>query len=96
MTAEEVIEMCHWQNIFLLPKDGERLKIYGPPEMVTDELLAMLKKHKAKIIDILQERVLCPYKGKLRYIHPEVCKWHMEEDDPECEECDPDNVKVLH
>jgi hypothetical protein len=68
MTAEEIIEKCHWQDIFLLPKGDNRLKIYGPPEMVTDRLLALLKEHKTEIIDILYQRVLCPYKGNLRYV----------------------------
>ena len=28
--------------------------------------------------------VLCPYKGENRNVHPEVCKWHREEQDSEC------------
>lgn len=38
--------------------------------------------------------ILCPYNNRARYIHPEVCKWHQEERDPECERCK--NRNVLH
>jgi len=31
--------------------------------------------------------IMCPYKGKPRRCHIEVCKWHRFEDDPECKEC---------
>jgi len=31
----------------------------------------------------------CGYKNQLRRVHPRVCKWHMEENDPECAGCDP-------
>ena len=26
----------------------------------------------------------CGYKNQLRRIHPETCKWHREQNDPEC------------
>ena len=32
--------------------------------------------------------ILCPYKCIERPIHPEVCKWHRQEHDPECIECE--------
>lgn len=32
----------------------------------------------------MQNHKSCNYRGKLRRIHVEVCKWHMEKKDPEC------------
>ena len=30
----------------------------------------------------------CGYKNQLRRVHPEVCKWHMERNDPVCDGCE--------
>ena len=32
-----------------------------------------------------QNPILCPYKNQPRSIHPEVCIWHQEMNDPECQ-----------
>ena len=40
--------------------------------------------------------ILCPYNNQARYIHPEVCKWHRAENDPECERCGCKNAKRVH
>ena len=32
--------------------------------------------------------ILCSYKGIDRPVHPEVCKWHIELKDTECEKCE--------
>jgi hypothetical protein len=37
--------------------------------------------------------VLCPYKDKVREIHPDVCGWHRQAKDPECQGCE---NRVLH
>jgi hypothetical protein len=29
----------------------------------------------------------CGYNGQFRPVHPEVCKWHQNSKDPECEKC---------
>jgi len=31
--------------------------------------------------------IMCSYKGKPRRVHSEVCRWHREEQDPECAGC---------
>ena len=30
----------------------------------------------------------CGYKGQLRRVHPEVCEWHKERNDPGCDGCE--------
>jgi hypothetical protein len=40
--------------------------------------------------------VLCPYNNQARYIHPEVCKWHREEEDAECDRCGCTRAKTTH
>lgn len=40
--------------------------------------------------------ILCPNKGNPWFIHPEVCKWHREMNDPKCEFCEPKKVKQWH
>jgi len=31
--------------------------------------------------------VWCQYNGALRRIHPDVCKWHQDNKDPQCKDC---------
>jgi hypothetical protein len=38
--------------------------------------------------------IVCPYKGEERVVHPEVCKWHRDENDSNCSRCDPNKRKV--
>jgi hypothetical protein len=38
--------------------------------------------------------IVCPYKGEERVVHPDVCKWHRDENDPLCSGCDPSKRKV--
>ena len=33
--------------------------------------------------------ILCNYMGERRRVHPEVCKWHRERNDPLCSGCTP-------
>jgi hypothetical protein len=40
--------------------------------------------------------ILCPYNNQARYIHGEVCEWHQEEGDPECERVGCKNAKRVH
>ena len=45
--------------------------------------------------DILRgskESITCRYRNVLRMIHPDVCHWHLEKQDPECATCER-NVK---
>jgi len=67
------------------------------PEKVL-ELLEELKNRKPEVVQFLKSSnkefnpgyaILCPYKGEPRWIHPAVCEWHREENDPECAKCDP-------
>lgn len=37
----------------------------------------------------------CNYKNIPRQVHPAVCEWHREENDPECAGCDP-NKRVYN
>ena len=34
------------------------------------------------------DNILCNYKGEPREIHPAVCEWHREENNPECTGCE--------
>ena len=44
---------------------------------------------KAAITHINDDNCLwCGYRGYLRRIQPEVCKWHREQNDPECRGCE--------
>lgn len=36
----------------------------------------------------LEKPVLCGYKGVDRTVRKEVCLWHVERKDPECERCE--------
>ena len=44
---------------------------------------------------LLSGLIECPYRGKLRKIHPAVCRWHREEGDPECSKCGCERI-ILH
>ena len=44
---------------------------------------------KAAMANINNDNFLwCGYKGQFRRVSPEVCKWHREQKDPECDGCD--------
>jgi hypothetical protein len=115
MTACEIIQFCQEKGVVLTPKENGRLGYSGPREVITQEVLSMLKAHKSELIGVLTvmdvfngviasedynetdyKPVLCPYKNKARYIHPEVCKWHRTENDPECERCGCRNANMVH
>ena len=34
-----------------------------------------------------RQAIICHYHGIERRVHPEVCKWHLEEQDPQCLKC---------
>jgi len=40
------------------------------------------------------QSILCSYEGIERPVHPEVCKWHKAENDPECEKCEPEKRRI--
>jgi hypothetical protein len=37
--------------------------------------------------------IACCYKGAKRQVHPEACKWHQEENDPQCQGCKPQEYR---
>jgi hypothetical protein len=116
MTAGEIIQYCQEKGVVLTPKENGRLRFYGPREVITEEVLSILKAHKSELIQILTvmdvfngvivsdykqaltsyKPILCPYNNQARYIHPEVCKWHREEGDPECERCGCTRARTIH
>ena len=70
-----------------------------PDRMKVQRLIEELKQRKSEAIEYLKAKpdlgcnpgfaILCPYKGEPRWIHPAVCQWHREENDPKCSGCDP-------
>jgi len=100
MSVSQILKYCQENGIHLVPSDNNRIKYSGPNRVVTKEFLTLLKQHKHEILSVLKilrtfngissgtegnyKPILCPYKDEPRFIHPEVCKWHREENDPEC------------
>ena len=99
MSAAEVLGQLYERGV-ILQLDGRQLRYRAPKGVMTEGLKKLITEHKEEIINHLEEErnhsILCPYKGIERPVHPEVCKWHREENDPECECCDPDRRRVLH
>jgi hypothetical protein len=49
-------------------------------------------------LDWIKERdrpgVRCNYRGQPRRVHPECCRWHREQNDPECAACGEERART--
>jgi len=50
--------------------DGEDIRVNGPTNMLTPDIVEILKNHKKEIIQILQHNEGCIYCENLEYINP--------------------------
>lgn len=118
MRATEVWAKCIKEGVQLEPQ-GDRLRFYGPKQVLTPELQDELRANKSALLELLRivevfksagikgtvlqdsrrkendrtPSIMCPYQGNPRPVYPEVCEWHCDERDQECDQC---KNRVVH
>jgi hypothetical protein len=82
MTAGEILKYCQDKGVILKPKENGRLGFSGPREVITQEVLSMLKAHKSELIgiltvmDIFNGVIVSDYKEALRSYKPILCPYN--------------------